>query len=501
MTCRGRSVGLGIALSCLASTLASAQGYRLRLETGFQTVSFRGVTLDSIPAASAVIAPSGGLETPDGFAVECSASISFCTFYRPGPRLTSDPLVSSADLTVWGLGISGLSIRGHARWGVDLGTDNLWPGTQPAFQLLEGYAEYATPGITGRLGRQHITGRFGWTGVDGASLTLRIPGAGLELTGYGGWGLARSIDVPINSPSLNPLDEYQIPERHITAGAALGWRSRWADIRAEYQREVDRSVNFFISERAALTAVLRPAEHLTLTGGTEYNLAEGWWGSSDLSLRYGDAHVNADVGVRRYRPFFELWTIWGAFSPVPYTALDGSFTVSPTRRIRLRASGERYWYAASDAATALDSFEDRGWRTSLSATALVARTLTLDGGYHAEFGAGASSRTWDARITWLPTSSLTLAAFGTTFTRPLELRFDQAQVDAVGIDAAYRASDRLNLSLSGAQYFEDRQRPDAGAFDWNQFRLQARITWVFGSDADRLHLPPAIRGAGRRVAR
>lgn len=501
MTWRGRSVGLGIALSCLASTLASAQGYRLRLETGFQTVSFRGVTLDSIPSASAVIAPSGGLETPDGFAVQCSASISFCTFYRPGPRLTSNPLVSSADLTVWGLGISGLSIRGNARWGVDLGTDHLWPGTQPAVQLLEGYAEYATPGITGRLGRQHISGRFGWTGVDGASLTLRIPRAGLELTGYGGWGLARSIDVPINSPSLNPLDEYQIPERHVTAGAALGWRSRWADVRAEYQREVDRSVNFFISERAALTAVLRPAEHWTLVGGTEYDLAEGWWGSSDVSLRYGDAHINADAGVRRYRPFFELWTIWGAFSPVPYTAIDGSLTISPIRQLRLRASGERYWYAASDAATALASYEDRGWRTSLSATALVSRTFTLDAGYHAEFGAGASSRTWDARVTWLPVSSLTLAAFASTFTRPLELRFDQAQVDAVGIDAAYRASDRLNLSLSGAQYFEDRQRPDAGAFDWNQFRLQARITWVFGSDADRLRLPPAIRGAGRRVAR
>ena len=183
MTRRGRSVGVGIALSCLTATLASAQGYRLRLETGFQTVSFRGVTLDSIPAASAVIAPSGGLETADGFAVDCGASVSFCTFYRPGPRLTSDPLVSSADLTIWGLGVSGLSIRGNARWGVDLGTDNLWPGTQPALQLLEGYVEYATPAITARVGRQHIAGRFGWTGVDGGALTLRIPRAGLELTG------------------------------------------------------------------------------------------------------------------------------------------------------------------------------------------------------------------------------------------------------------------------------------------------------------------------------
>jgi hypothetical protein len=74
-------------------------------------------------------------------------------------------------------------------------------------------------------------------------------------------------------------------------------------------------------------------------------------------------------------------------------------------------------------------------------------------------------------------------------------------VDAVGIDAVFRASERLQLDLMGAQYFEERRRPDAGAFDWNQFRLHARVTWVFGSDADRLRLPPAIRGAGRRAAR
>jgi hypothetical protein len=498
---RSSSAGLAIALWCLTTTVASAQGYRLRLDTRFQTVSFRGVTRDSIPAGSAVIGSSGGFETPDGFAVDCIAGRDVCTFFRPGPSLSSDPLVSSGDLTVWGLGVAGLSVQGNARWGVDLGRDHLWPGTQPALQLLEGYAEYSTPSLTGRLGRQHISGRFGWTGIDGAALTVRLPRPGLELSAYGGWGLARSIDVPITSPALNPLDDFQLPERHLTAGATLGWRSRRADLRAEYRREVDPSVHFFISERTALTAVLRPAERLTLTGGTEYDLAQGWWGTSDLFLRYGDARFNADAGVRRYRPFFELWTIWGAFSPVPYTAVDGSLAFAPIQPIRLRVSGERYWFDGSGAETALASFEARGWRVSLSATALVTRTLTLDGGYHAEFGPGATSRTWDARVTWLSASNLTLSAFGSTFTRPLELRFDKAQVDAVGVDATLRASDRLQLALTGAQYFEDRQRPDAGAFDWNQFRLQARITWVFGSDADRLRLPPAIRGGGRRVAR
>lgn len=501
MSRRHRTAGLVLALCLAATSVAAAQGYRLRLDTRYQLVAFRGVDRDSIPADSAVVGSTGGFQTPDGFAVTCAPGTGFCRYFRAGPRLASQPVVSSADLTVWGLGITGLSVRANARWGTDLGGDDLWPGTHPALQLLEGYAEYSTANLTGRLGRQQVTGRFGWTGFDGAALTGRLPRQGLELTAYGGWGLARSLDVPITSPSLNPLDQYQLPERHLTAGAALGWRSPWADLRAEYRREVDPSVDLFISERAALTAMLRPAEHLTITGGTEYDLAQGWWGTSDLFLRYTDARVSADAGVRRYRPFFELWTIWGAFSPVAYSAVDGSLAFLVIPPLRLRASGERYWFEDPGAETGLTSFEDRGWRASLSATAQLGRAFTLDGGYHAESGPGAGSRTWDGRLTWLPEPRLTLSVFGSTLFRPLELRFDDAQVDAVGVDAAFRASDRLQLALTGAQYFQERQRPDAGAFDWNQFRLHARVTWVFGSDADHLRLPPAIRGRGRRVGR
>jgi hypothetical protein len=71
----------------------------------------------------------------------------------------------------------------------------------------------------------------------------------------------------------------------------------------------------------------------------------------------------------------------------------------------------------------------------------------------------------------------------------------------VGIDAEFRPSETLRLALSGSQYFEDRRRPDARAFDWNQFRVQARVTWLFGSDADQVRLPRALRRAGRRPAR
>jgi hypothetical protein len=496
-----RAAGLAVLLVWLAPRSGWAQGYRLRLDSRFQTVAFRGVVSDSIDRAGAVVGSTGGLFTPDGFAVTCTGSGDFCRFYRPGPRLSSSPLVSYADLTVWGLGEPGLSLRGNARWGADLSAADLWPGTHPAIQLLEGYAEYATGEVTGRLGRQHVAGRLGWTGIDGAALTVRSARYGLELTGYGGWGLARGVDLPATSPSLNPLEDYQLPERHLTAGATVGWRHRTADLRAEYRREIDPSADAFVSERAALTAVVRPLPRISITGGAEYDLAQGWWGTSDLNLWYDSPLVSADAGVRRYRPYFELWTIWGAFSPVPYTAIDGSVSVAPIRRLRLRASGERYWFDDSGAETGLGTFEDDGWRISLAATAVPLPNLTLDLGYHEEFGPGASSQSWEGRATWLPLPALSLAAFGSRFLRPLELRFDEAHVDAVGVDAAYRVSQRLEVALAGAQYFEDRRRPDAGAFDWNQFRLQARATWMLGSDADRLRLPPAIRGGRRRGGR
>jgi hypothetical protein len=472
----------------------AGQDYRLRLDSRVQTVSFRGVTLDSIPASQVVIGANGGLETPDGRAVTCFSSSGYCVFYLPGQQLSSAPLVSSADLTAWGFGVPGLSVRANVRWSTDLTGDDDFPGTEPAVELLEAYGEYAAASLTGRLGRQHDAGRLGWVGFDGAELIVRPRGGHLELTGYGGWGLARAADVPVTSPSLNPLGEFQLPERQVTAGARAAWRGARAEIQAEYRREVDRSSDQFVSERAAMAAVLRPADHFTVTGGADYDLAQGWWGTSDLTLRYSDRLVSADAGVRRYRPFFELWTIWGAFSPVGYTAIDGSLAVSLVRRLRFRAGGERYWFDDSGAETGLATYEEEGWRVSFSATAMPTASLIVDGAFHEEFGPGASSRTWDARVSWQPRADLSLAAFGSTLMRPLELRFDEAHVDALGIDVDYRLSNRFRIAISGAQFFEDRRRPDPGAFDWNQFRLQARLTWLLGTDPDRLRLPPAIRG-------
>ena len=91
-----RRIALAAALAALGGPTAHAQGYRVRLDTRLQTASFRGVDLDSIPAADAIAGAGGGLETADGFAVTCGFD-GFCRFFRPGAPIRSAPLVQQVD--------------------------------------------------------------------------------------------------------------------------------------------------------------------------------------------------------------------------------------------------------------------------------------------------------------------------------------------------------------------------------------------------------------------
>jgi hypothetical protein len=145
----------------------AAQGYRLRLDSRFQSVAFRGLQLDSILASATVPGPNGGPETPDGYAVNCEAGDAYCTYFRAGRRRVGAPLVTTADATAWGFGLRGLSAHATARLGVDLSSDKVWPGVEPAAQLVAGYLEFAAERVTARAGRQILASRLGTTGFDG----------------------------------------------------------------------------------------------------------------------------------------------------------------------------------------------------------------------------------------------------------------------------------------------------------------------------------------------
>jgi len=470
-----------------------AQGYRIRLDTRVQQISYRGVTLDSIPVTDTVSVPGSGPTSPDGFAVLCRTGMSYCSFFRPGPWRNGGPLTSTADLTVWGLGVTGLSVHAAARFGVDFGTADVWPGTNPAVQLLEGYAEYAVTRATARLGRQVVASRLGTTGFDGGGVVLRDARRGVEIQGYLGWGLARGVALPVTSPALNPLDDFQPRHRQLVAGAGAGWTTRPVDLRLDYLREVDPGTDHFVSERVGVGATLRPIPGVQLAGGADYDIAAGWWGSAEASLSYAQSKVQASVGARRYRPHFDLWTIWGAFSPVPYHAVQASVAVTAIRRLALRGRWERYEFDPAEAATPLFAAKSDGWRWEVGGTYQPLSVLTVDASYREEYGPGAGVAAVAGTLTYQPSRRLTVVLLGSQATRPLEFRFNEAEVRILGLDAQFEPSPRVRLGASADRYREIHRRPDAGAFDWNQWRVTGRVALLFGSSADLRGLPPSIR--------
>lgn len=469
-----------------------AQDYRVRVDARAQAVSFRGLSSDSIDASLVVPAASGGSQTPDGHAVRCGGG-AFCFFFRPGPVLRAVPMTASANLVMWGLGVEGLSVHATGRLLADFGRDEVWPGTDPAVQLLEGYVAYERSFVRARAGRQLVSSRLEPMGFDGGWVRARWDDAALEFTAYGGWGLGQASALSVLSPALNPLDEWRPRDRQLVAGAEAAWLHGDIDARAEYRREIDPRDDYFVSERTALSLGARTGA-FRAAGGLDYNLAEGHLGSADAMLTYLRSRYSVSAGARRYRPYFSLWTLWSAFSPVPYHAVNLSGEVRATDRLSLHARAERYRYEDADVSTALvPHLEDRGWRANAGAHAALSARWRVSGNLGLEHGPGASGRFADGAVSWVPNERYAFDVYGGTMARPLELRFYDATSRWIGSRAEWRFSVQRRVWGDVAFVDDERDRPDASASSLNQFRVRAGVSLIFGTGADRTPLPPARR--------
>jgi hypothetical protein len=485
---------VALVASMAAGAPARAVGYRVRLDTRFDSVAFRGVAIDSIPIGEVVTGPDGGLYTPNGFAVRCAPGSDWCTYYRPTAIRRGAPVAGTIDATVWGLGVPGLSVRATARHASDFRSEESWPGTDPGFRLLEATAEYTIPWLTARAGRTHEASRLGFVGYDGARLETRALDRRLRAAAWGGWGLARGVALPATHTALDPLDDFLPRERQRLVGTSLGWASRAVTGRAIWQREVDPHADDLVSERAGVDAAVRGPYLVRFTGGADYDLAAGWWGSAEAALSRPLPRWpgSVTVGVRRYRPHFDLWTIWGAFAPTPYRAVHGEVRVSPWPTLEVRGRGERYSFEDTETTTPLVTAEDDGWRWSLTGAWRRGPTWEVRGGLHEEHGPGASSLGYDAGLTVEVTRKITAGLTGSYLERPLEFRYSDARVWTWGLEADWRASSRFRLGGRVLRLDESRDRPDAAAFDWDQIRVGIHATLLLDSGPDRATVPPAV---------
>lgn len=487
------------------------QGYRVRIESRFQSVKYRGWQLDSVPLTDVVSGPGGGLQTADGYAVTCPTGDTYCRFYTPGAPQQGQPFVTTADLSAWDFGVPGLSARASARVVTDLANPDAWPATHPALQLVEGYAEYARGLMMAQGGRLIETSRLGYTGFDGARVRVRPLGGTVSAAVYGGWALARGALLGVTDSLLNPLHEFRPSKRGLLVGGDVGWNLRWIQGTVLYEREMDAmgpagtTTSRVASEQLGADVVLRPWRGVTVSGGADYDLVFGEWGSAEgqLTVAIPGTGATAAVGGRRYRPHFESWSIWGAFSPVPYHAAFGSLTMRLIDRVQVRARGEVYEYANTETATPLVSIERSGWRGSLGATYMRSANLIATADYHIETGPGAGALGIDGSVFWRPIPRVAVRGSIANLQRALELRFNDASVWQYALDVDAEVLDQLRV-FGGVLYYDEARAgdrkvvvggteyPDAAQFSWNQVRLNAGIRLWLGSSADRSTLPPAI---------
>ncbi len=482
-------VAVGIALGVSA---ASAQGFRGSFDLRGQSVATRGWLLDSIPRSEVVVGDGGGLYSATGYAVACSAP-NWCYFYAAGPRVQYAPLVFTTDVTAWGLGTAGLSAHLNFRMNGNAG-DEAFAATTPAFQFWEGYLSYQHDWFAVLAGRQTITTRLGFAGFDGGRATLRYRKYGLEATGYAGLGLARSSSVGVNDPVTAPLGDFIPGERNLIGGVLVGFVGGPVEAQAQWQRQVDRSTDYLMSDFLSGSAVVRPVPRLAVAGWMEYDLAQGWVGSADAEVRFTAPRVSATAGYKRYMPRFDLWSIWPAFSPVPWNGVQASAIVSATRWLKLRGRIQWQEYENTGAETALGSAAPTGTLWAVGATVTALPRWTFDAGWMYERNFGAVAAGGDASVGWNPFDAMVLRLYGAYSQRPLVYRFDDSYLTWAGLDVSLRTTQQVLVGASIVYVNENRKRPDAAAFDWNQARISAYVTYVFSAGgADRTGLPDAVK--------
>ncbi|MCC6928781.1 MAG: hypothetical protein IT359_07300 [Gemmatimonadaceae bacterium] len=466
----------------------AAQGVRITGATWVQSIDLRPWREDSLPASDV---PGEGTTrtTADGKLVQCPVDASFCYYNTSGIRERTTPLLQDLTFAAWGLG-RGISAHAHVRARSSLGGADLWPRMGDRFDALDAYVEIDRPSGRARLGRVWAYSGLGTYNFDGGSLLLRRGVQSLEV--YGGRALVQGLNDSYTTKLIGAVDDIPPEDDGILVGVRVRTRpSDLSSVSAVYQRIVYRDRSALLSERAGLDASMS-IRNTTIDASLAYDVTGRALNVARVrAARLLPLHLEGTVEARRRRPFFETWTIWGAFAPVGFD--EGRAEVAwraPSDMWQVSGHGAYRVYAEDHTGVDYLPLRSDGWRTGVDASWLPSQRFAATVSYSADLGFGASRTDASVGARWTPTPRWALGASATDFQTIYEFRVGTGRVLGVTLDGSVRVSEDVRLVADGT-VFHHRLSSDAPGTDWSQRRASVRLEWALGGD------PGLARGAGR----
>ena len=468
------------ALLLASGSRAGAQGVRVTGVTSVQAVDLRPLVDDSVPVGLTTgTGPYRALS--DGRLVRCIEGEPFCRFRRSGTRDLVAPLVQDLRAVAWGFG-QGISLHAHLRARGSLGgSDPAWPRAEDEFDAIEAFVEIDRGLARGRLGRQWATSGLGVFNYDGASIELRR--GRLRVEALGGRSLVAGLNDPIDGSQLGAIDDLPPDEGAWLLGLSASTPvSTLGVMAATWQRVVREDRAALYSDRIAADATLRMfgvSTDLSLTWdvtGQEVN---------DASLRLVrniGPRTSASVEGRRHRPFFEAWTIWGAFSPVPFDELRGVIDWrSRSGEVGVDVRAGRRRYGATDAGLESVPLRRDGWRAGAGSEWAPDERWLVYGDYDIDIGFGASRSDVAVGARWMPDENRWIGLTASGLQHIYEFRVGTGRVTGLRLDAGTRITPDMRV-LADAALYAHRMPGESASPDWSQRRLSVRIEWTAGRD-------------------
>lgn len=471
---RATLIGCAAAILALPAGLA-AQGYTAEVAVNGTFVQLRGLARDSLPDDE--VAGEGLTRTlPDGTRVRCIPN-EFCRWFPSGEVEDVSLVTQDVRVSAWP-GIRGLAAHVHVRG--RYGSDDFWPRSEQEIEAVLAYLSYERSDLRVRAGRQFRVNGLGYYNFDGASVLWK----GLDpvrVDVYGGWSLARNLNAPRTGSLLEDADEFAPDDRGLIVGVDV--TGRWGRVATgafTYQREIRTDELALYTERVSGDLGVH-LSRVTVELAADYDLGYEVFNEARARVSAPVARgFSVMAQARRYTPHFELWTIWGAFSPVGYDETRAWVAWdSPGGSIRLEGGGAWRSYEDTDAGASFVGLEDDGWRAFGRAFAKRGGWF-VDGSYQAEEGSGAAHYGGDLRLGYDFGPGRYVTLRGTSSQSFSEFRLGEQVTAGGGISAGWRFGD---VSVNGAWSVYDLTYEDRPAVeDWTQSRGHLGVSYRFGTD-------------------